>query len=200
MSVPPVVIMIAGPNGAGKSSIAPGLLAQALGVIQYVNADVIARGISGFNPEGAAVAAARIMLERLDELAHEGQSFAFETTGASRSFVSRIKKLQSVGYRFLLAYVWVKSPDLSVQRVAKRVSLGGHHVPEETIRRRYVRGLINFFDLYRPLASDWRFYDNSAPGNAILIAQGGNGISELVHGAERWSLVRQIVSQSRAEM
>lgn len=195
----PVVIMVAGPNGAGKSSIAPGLLAQALGVMEYVNADVIARGIAGFNPEGAAVAAGRIMIERLDELSQDRRSFAFETTGASRSFVARVKNLQMNGYRFLLVYVWVKSADLSVERVAKRVSLGGHDVPKETIRRRYRRGLANFFDLYRPLADGWRFYDNSAPGNAMLLAQGGKGLRDVVHGVERWSLVSQIANQSRMQ-
>jgi len=171
----PAVIMMAGPNGAGKSSIAPGLLAKALGVVEYVNADVIARGISGFDPDRAALSAGRIMLQRLDELAEERQSFSFETTGASRSFASRISGLKNQGYYFLLAYVWVKSADISVQRVAQRVALGGHNVPEETIRRRYMRGLANFFDLYRPLADEWQFFDNSAPGSAILIVEGCKG-------------------------
>src|SRR5271170_5316326 len=103
----PVVIMVAGPNGAGKSSIAPGLVAQALGVLEYVNADVIARGIAGFNADAASVAAGRIMLARLDELTDQRQSVAFETTGASRSFAPRMTRLQSLGYQFLLSYIWV---------------------------------------------------------------------------------------------
>jgi predicted ABC-type ATPase len=193
----PAVIMMAGPNGAGKSSIAPGLLAKALGVVEYVNADVIARGISGFNPDSAALAAGRIMLQRLDELAEERQSFSFETTGASRSFAARINRLKNQGYYFLLAYVWVKSADVSVQRVAQRVALGGHNVPEDTIRRRYLRGLANFFDLYRPLADEWRFFDNSAPGIAILIAQGGKGGQEIIHGVGTWQAVIQMARTAR---
>jgi len=189
--------MIAGPNGAGKTSVAPGLLAQALHVLEYVNADVIARGISGFNADAAAVAAGRIMLSRLDELASQRESFAFETTGASRSFATRITALKSTGYRFLLSYIWVDSADLSVERVAKRVLLGGHSIPEETIRRRYLRGLLNFFDLYRPLSDQWRFYDNSLPGNTILLAEGGTGRPEKIAGVDRWSLVQKTLATAR---
>jgi predicted ABC-type ATPase len=195
----PVVIMVAGPNGAGKSSIAPGLLKQALTVVEYVNADVIARGISGFNPEGAALAAGRIMLQRLDELAAERQSFAFETTGASRSFAPRIRALKSRGYSFLAAYVWVDSPDVSVDRVARRVALGGHNVPEEVIRRRYERGLVNFLDLYCALADEWRFFDNTAPGDAILVAEGQGNSPAVVYGAEVWRSVIQMAAKARAE-
>ena len=168
----PVVIMVAGPNGAGKSSIAPGLVAQALGVLEYVNADVIARGIAGFNADAASVAAGRIMLARLDELTDQRQSVAFETTGASRSFAPRMTRLQSLGYQFLLSYIWVNSADVSVSRVSKRVQLGGHSIPEETIRRRYIRSPLNFFDLYRALADEWRFYDNSSPGRCYTCGRG----------------------------
>jgi predicted ABC-type ATPase len=193
----PVVVMVAGPNGAGKSSIAPRLLAQTLNVIEYVNADVIARGISGFNPDGAALSAGRIMLARIDELAVERTSFAFETTGASRGFEPRIHQLQAAGYRFLLAFVWVRSADTAVQRVAKRVLLGGHKIPEETIRRRYRRGLINFFDLYRPIADEWRFYDNSGVGSAILVAEGGLRRPETIHGVEAWQNILQTLTKAR---
>jgi predicted ABC-type ATPase len=183
MEAHPAVIMVAGPNGAGKSTIAPGLLAKALGVVEYVNADVIARGLSGFDPDRAALSAGRVMLQRLDELESEKASFAFETTGASRTFVERIARLRNKGYFFLLAYVWVDSADVSVARVERRVLLGGHSVPVDTIRRRYIRGLQNFFSLYRPLADEWRFYNNSQGGNAILIAQGGSGRADQVYGA-----------------
>jgi predicted ABC-type ATPase len=193
----PAVIMVAGPNGAGKSSIASSLLPKALGVVEFVNADVIARGISGFDPDGAAMAAGRIMLQRLDELAEERQSFAFETTGASRTFASRISQLKRRGYYFLLAYVWVDSANTSVERVAKRVALGGHYVPEETIRRRYVRGLVNFFEIYRSLADEWQFFDNSAPGKAILIAERRRGGAETVYGAKTWRTVKQMARRAR---
>lgn len=193
----PVVVMVAGPNGAGKSSIAPRLLAQALGVLEYVNADVIARGISGFNWDGAAMSAGRIMLARLDELARERVSFAFETTGASRSFETRIVGLRKTGYRFLLMYVWVQSGEIAKERVAQRVLLGGHNVPEDTIRRRFDRGLANFFELYRPIADEWRFYDNSGAGDAILVAEGGLSRSETIYGAETWQKVLNVLAKAR---
>ena len=195
----PVVVMVAGPNGAGKSSVAPGLVAKALGVVEYVNADVIARGISGFNEDAAALSAGRIMLARLEELAAAHASFAFETTGASRSFGSRLAELKKAGYRFYLFFVWVRSVDISVQRVARRVMLGGHNIPEMTIARRYMRGLVNFFDLYRGLADEWRFYDNSAPGKAILVADGGCDRRETIHGTETWLTVLHMAQTARSD-
>src|SRR2546428_12586241 len=110
----PSVVVISGPNGAGKSTVAPRVLQGTLAITEFVNADVIARGLSAFNPEGAAVAAGRIMLERLRELAAQRASFAFETTLASRSFAPWIKTLIETGYEFHLVYVWIASPDLSV--------------------------------------------------------------------------------------
>jgi predicted ABC-type ATPase len=193
----PVVVMVAGPNGAGKSSIAPRLLAQTLGVLEYVNADVIARGISGFNWDGAALSAGRIMLERLDELTGQKVSFAFETTGASRSFEPRIGKLRERGYRFLLIYIWVQTAGTAVERVAKRVLLGGHGVPEDTVRRRFCRGLVNFFDLYRPIADEWRFYDNSGAGDAKLVAEGGLKRPEAIHGVETWQNTQRVLAEAR---
>ena len=195
----PTVVMVAGPNGAGKSSIAPGILAKALRLAEYVNADMIARGLAGFNPDLAAVAAGRVMLERLDELARENQPFAFETTGASRSFLPRIRRLRETGYSFLLTYIWVRSPDISVERVAQRVKLGGHNVPEKIIRRRYFRGLLNSFGLYLPIADEWQFYDNSAAGDAILVVEGGAHRTTVVHGKNTWQTILQMAEWARLE-
>ncbi len=155
------VIILSGPNGAGKSTAAPVLLRGTLAVEEFVNADAIARGLSAFNPEGAGLEAGRIMLKRLDELATSGANFAFETTLASRSFAAKMEKWIATGYRFHLVHLWLPSPDMCVARVANRVREGGHHIPEETIRRRYRAGLFNFFELYQPLAFSWRLYDNS---------------------------------------
>jgi predicted ABC-type ATPase len=158
----PIVVVIGGPNGAGKTTCASLLLPEAIGLRQFVNADTIAAGLSAFAPETVALQAGRIMLERLNELARERQSFAFETTLASRSFAPFLRELQTNGYTVHVAYVWLRSPDLSVDRVAGRVARGGHHVPEETVRRRYARGLTNFHRLYRPLADSWLLCDNSS--------------------------------------
>ncbi len=169
----PPVIIIGGPNGAGKTTIAPALLPETLGVVEYVNADVIARGLSGFNPDASAIAAAKIMLARVKELAESRAPFAFETTLASRSFAPWIADLRKQNaYQFFLAFVWVKSPDISIDRVATRVRHGGHFVPDDVVRRRYTRGLWNFFNLYMPIADRWYFYDNSVFNNGILVAEG----------------------------
>ncbi|MCP9493687.1 MAG: zeta toxin family protein [Pyrinomonadaceae bacterium MAG19_C2-C3] len=159
----PNVILISGANGAGKSTLAPHLLRDTFGVLEYVNADTIALGLSAFAPEQAAYGAGRIMLKRLDELAAGGKDFAFETTLASRSYVRRLKRLQEVrGYKVSLIFLWLGNADLAVSRVSERVKIGGHDVPEAVIRRRYVKGLRNFFELYQPLADAWRVYDVSS--------------------------------------
>ncbi len=151
----PNVVVLAGPNGAGKSTSAPSILKDALGVDEFVNADVIAQGLSGFEPERVGLAAGRIMLARLRELARQRSSFAFETTLASRSFAPWIADLTRTGYQFHLVFLWLPHPDIAVARVAARVRDGGHDVPEETVRRRYEAGLTNFFRLYQPMATTW---------------------------------------------
>lgn len=157
----PAVIFIAGPNGAGKSTAGPRLLRDEFGVLDFVNADVIAAGLSSFNPEGVAFQAGRILLERVRELAHGRKDFAVETTLAGRSYAAWIAGLKAEGYGFHLLFLSLPSADLAVERVANRVRMGGHNIPEDTIRRRYRAGLRNFFQLYRPLADRWRLYDSS---------------------------------------
>src|SRR5581483_4507058 len=168
----PNLILLAGPNGAGKSTAAPDLLRGALHVHEFVNADVIARGLSAFNPEGAAIEAGRVMLGRLKELASQRQNIAFESTLASRTFAPWIRELRKSGYRFHLFYFWLPSAEDCIRRVRERKSLGGHFVPEETIRRRYHGGIRNFFELYKPLASHWKFFDNTQKPR-LLLASGG---------------------------
>jgi len=140
----PSVVILAGPNGAGKSTTAPLLLQGALGVTEFVNADEIARGLSGFNPQGAAIAAGRVMLARIRDLGAQRVSFAFETTLASRSFAPWLKKLTRSGYAVHLVFLWLPSDDLALARVADRVRRGGHDVPAPTVRRRYRSGIRNF--------------------------------------------------------
>ena len=175
----PVIIIIAGPNGAGKSTLAPHLLKDAFGLLEYVNADTIAQGLSAFSPESVAFEAGRIMLARLRDLADDGASFAFESTLATRFYASWIGELRDKkGYDFHLIYLWLRSPELAVERVRSRVRLGGHHVPEEIVRRRYRKGLDNFFSLYQPLAETWTVFDNSEAGHPIIVAE-GTGTAEL---------------------
>src|ERR1700761_957880 len=166
----PNIYVIAGPNGAGKSTMAQVLLSEEFHCAEFVNADVIARGLSAFNPEGAALEAGRVMLQRLDELARQRVDFAFETTLASRTFAPRIRKSQEEGYKCHLFFAWLPHPDMAVDRVASRVAAGGHHVPEADIRRRYERGVANFLHLYMELADVWEVYDNS--GATRMMARG----------------------------
>lgn len=183
--------MIAGPNGAGKTTAAQTLLRGTLGVSAFVNADWIARGLSAFDPDSVALEAGRIMLNRLKELAESRANFAFETTLASRTFAPWIRELCDSGYRFALLYLWLPDPTQSVLRVAQRVNQGGHGVPDDTIRRRYAAGLRNFFHLYQPLTSRWRFYDNSLGKGPQLVARGRGRIEAAVYEAEKWAAIKR---------
>ncbi len=183
----PKVVLLAGPNGAGKSTTAAQLLRGTLGVGEFVNADVIARGLSSFNTDEVSMAAGRVMLARLHELAAAERSFAFETTLASRSFAPWIGALKERGYAFLLVFLWLPHAEGAAARVAERVCMGGHSVSPETIRRRFDRGLTNFFGLYRPLATRWWMYDNSVASGPRLIAAGRGLKAGRVADAAIWT-------------
>ena len=171
----PNVVVIAGPNGAGKSTAAPLLIGERLGIAEFVNADVIAAGLSAFAPERVPIEAGRIMLRRLNDLAAAGADFAFETTLASRSFAPWIAKLRRArGYRFHLAFLWLPSADMAVRRVSGRVRHGGHAVPPVDVRRRYERGIANFFELYAPIADSWEMHQNSSPPPELIAAKEGD--------------------------
>lgn len=166
----PRVVVIAGPNGAGKSTTAPPIVRKAFGIEEFVNADIIAQGLSVLAPETAAFRAGRVMLNRILELAGSRRSFAFETTLASRTFAPLLRRWQAEGYEFHLVYLWLPSASAAVRRVRELVRTGGHRVPEAIVRRRYARSLSNFFNLYRPLADSWLLLDNSGQPDPRAIA------------------------------
>ncbi|MDR1044154.1 MAG: zeta toxin family protein [Candidatus Adiutrix sp.] len=176
MGKDPHVIILAGPNGAGKSTSAPMLLRDTFAVDEFVNADTIAQGLSAFRPESAALEAGRIMLVRLHDLANKRGDFAFETTLASRTFAPWLKRLGKEGYKIHLMFLTLPDADAAIARVASRVSLGGHSVPINDIKRRFTSGLENFFQLYLPIVSSWKIYDNSRPGRPVKFAEGGPGL------------------------
>lgn len=184
----PKLIAISGPNGAGKSTLAPLLLRDAYSIMEFVNADTIAQGLSAFTPETVAFEAGRIMLRRLRDLAERRISFAFETTLASRSYALWIAGLLERGYEFNLMFLWLRSPDLAVQRVNERVRAGGHNVPEQIVRRRYFKGIKNFFHLYQALADSWGVYDNSSGGTSLIIAKGDRGNVAKIYDEDGWQL------------
>ena len=161
----PHAVIVAGPNGAGKSTLAPRLLAQEFDVSLFVNADVIAQGLAGFEPASVAVRAGRIMLERIEELHRERVSFAVESTISGATLNAFARRLKSSGYAVHLVYLWLPDPRIAVDRVRARVALGGHDIPEEDIRRRFFRSVANFETLYRRTADFWRVYRAVMPPN-----------------------------------
>jgi predicted ABC-type ATPase len=188
-------VAVAGANGAGKSTVGARLLKDTLGIEQFVNADDIARGLSGFAPESVALEAGRIMLRHIAELARRRETFAFETTLSGRTYARLIEELMTTGYRFHLIFLWLESPELAVQRVAMRVRRGGHSIPAAVVHRRYHRGVRNFRELYRPLAATWKVYDNSRVGPARAVALGTkDGVVDVVN-TETW---RRIEGSSSA--
>lgn len=156
----PNLYIIAGCNGAGKTTASYTILPEILECKEFVNADNIAAGLSPFNPGGVALGAGRIMLSRIHELIEEKADFAFETTLATRSYVSLIREARAKGYKIVLLYFWLDSPDQAIKRVAKRVAKGGHHIPDDVVTRRYFRGLHNLIHLYTPICDRWVVLDN----------------------------------------
>lgn len=154
--------IIAGCNGAGKTTASFTVLPEMLNCREFVNADEIAKGLSPFNPEGVALQAGRLMIERVLHLLKEGETFAFETTLATRSYVKLIQRAQKRGYFVTLLFFSLATPEQAVARVAKRVSQGGHNIPTDVILRRYDAGLTNMFQLYMPVVDYWALYDNSS--------------------------------------
>lgn len=156
----PTRYIIAGCNGAGKTTASYSVLPQLLDCREFVNADEIARGLSPFNPESVAIEAGKLMLQRIDLLLNQNKTFAIETTLATRSYASLVKRAKARGYSVVLLFFWLPTPEMAVDRVAKRVSEGGHNIPLETIHRRYWLGLSNFFNIFCPIVDAWMFFDN----------------------------------------
>jgi predicted ABC-type ATPase len=157
----PKVYVVAGPNGAGKTTFAAEFLPGFVHCLEFLNADLIAAGLSPFAPEKQNLRAGRLVLTRIRELTKAGQDFGFETTLSGRGYVSLLNRMSEEGYQIFLFFLWLPSPDLAVARVINRVRQGGHPVPEPVIRKRFHSGLRNLFQLYRPLLDRWWLYDAS---------------------------------------
>ena len=154
-------IIIAGPNGAGKTTFAREFLPKDGGVMHFVNADLLAAGLSPLKPELAALAAGRLFLKELDRLANAHADFSFESTLSGLTYLSRIKLWKAAGYQVEMVYLRLTSPQLALRRIAARVRQGGHNVPRNDVLRRFSRGWSNFATVYRLLAAAWAVYDNS---------------------------------------
>ena len=176
----PKLYIISGCNGAGKTTASYTILPEMFGLKECVNSDEIAERLSPNKPEAAAIRASRIMLERMNELMDKRADFGVETTLATRSLLRVIEDAKSLGYVVILIYFWLNSPDLAVERVARRVASGGHNVTEPTIRRRYVQGIINLMNRYIPVVDTWMIFDNSTTP-AAMIAEGGKDEMTKIH-------------------
>ncbi|MBX3282237.1 MAG: zeta toxin family protein [Acidobacteria bacterium] len=186
----PNVVVIAGPNGAGKSTLAPALLRDTFSVLEFVNADTIATGLSAFAPEDASLDASRVMLKRLGDLVKERRDFAFETTLAARSYAGWLTELQAKGYEVSLIFLWLETVEIAIQRVAARVRAGGHSIPEATIRRRFDRGLANFFELYLPVVDAWRVF-HASPIIPKEVARYDRANGETIFDGALWKKIRK---------
>lgn len=171
--------IISGPNGAGKTTASYSVLPKILQCREFVNADEIARGLSPFNPESVAIEAGRLMLNRIGELLRRNESFSIETTLSTRSYFRLVEQAHQQGYEVTLLYFWLKSPKQAIERVAERVSKGGHNIPCEIIIRRYYEGIDNLFNIYMPIVDTWILVDNSLTPRSI-IASGGKNQQEII--------------------
>ncbi len=155
------MIIIAGPNGAGKTTFARHFLPAEAQTLKFINADLIAAGLAPFNPESASFKAGRLMLEEMDECVDAEKSFAFETTLSGLTYLKKIARWQTLGYQVKLWFLSLPNADIAVARVARRVSQGGHNIPEAVIRRRFKAGLDLFHSHYKQVVNAWAFYDSS---------------------------------------
>ena len=164
----PRCVIIAGPNGSGKTTFAREFLPKDAGVLNFVNADLIAGGLSPFRPELAALAAGRMVLKELDRLAASRSDFAFESTLSGLAYVGRLRRWKRAGYRIEIVFLRVASSRLAIRRIASRVAQGGHDVPARDVARRFTRSWTNFDAIYKPLADQWAVYDNSGDEPVLL--------------------------------
>lgn len=181
----PSLYIIGGPNGAGKTTLARTLLPEYLKVVNFVNADSIAGGLSAYDPESVALDAGRIMLRRIHELADANEDFAFETTLASKYFIQFVQDVKRRGYSVTLIYVWLKSVNLALRRIRHRVAQGGHDVHKDVVRRRYDRGMVNLRSSFIPLADIWYVFDNSA-SEPLLVAERQVDHDPVIHLIPVW--------------
>ena len=181
--------IIAGCNGAGKTTASFTILPEILGCKEFINADEIAKGLSPFQPESVAMQAGRIMLARMDELLQKGETFAFETTLATKSYKQKIEWAQANGYEITLLFFWLDSPNMAKKRVAQRVAEGGHSIPSETIERRYHNGITNLFAIYIDMVDICYIYDNSE-GRKELIAQKEKHKGIIIYNNDKFNLMK----------
>jgi len=184
----PDLYIIAGCNGSGKTTASYTVLPEMLNCEEFINADEIAKGLSPFNPSKVALEAGRIMLRRINNFINNHYDFAFETTLSTRSHKKTIEKAKENGYEINLLFLYLDSVDLAIERVKTRVNEGGHEIPERVIKRRYLSGIKNLFDLYMPICDYWIITDNSNP-SLELVAEGNHKNISHVENIRKFELM-----------
>ena len=197
MSKLPKLYIIAGCNGAGKTTASFTILPEVLGCKEFINADEIAKGLSPFQPESVAVQAGRIMLTRMDELLQKGETFAFETTLATKSYKQKIEWAQANGYEVTLLFFWLCNVAMAKERVAQRVAEGGHNIPLETIERRYYNGIANLFAIYIDMVDICYIFDNSE-GERTPIAKKYKGEKEIIYNTDLYNQMKNSYEKERS--
>ena len=172
--------IIAGPNGSGKTTFAIEFLPEYVQCPNFINADMIAHGLSPFSPGAAAIKAGKLVLEQINKFANQGADFAFETTLSGKSYLNLFKALKEKGYKIHIFFLWIPDVNLAITRIKNRVSQGGHDVPQQDVIRRFKRSISNFFKLYQPYADSWMLFNN-ADLNPILIAERKNGKIRIIN-------------------
>ncbi len=189
------ILIIAGPNGSGKTTTASTLLSDFLKIYEFINADEIAKGLSPFHPETVSLAASKLMIKRLRELLDQGKNFAFETTAAGTNYLKYLTAAKEKSYQINLFFLWLSSPELALQRVAQIVAKGGHHIPAETIKRRYHLGAHHLLKNYLPLADVAVILDNSVMGRQKIIAYSVKG-TVAIEDAKSWEQISKAAQKN----
>lgn len=191
----PRMYIIAGCNGSGKTTASYTVLPEMLECTQFINSDEFAKSFNPFKPEAAAIRASRFMLMKFHYLFDKNMNFGIETTLATKTLLKMAQKAQSVGYEVTIMYIWLRNPDMAVERVKARVATGGHFIDEQTIRRRYYTGLHYFFSEYIPFCDHWLLMDNSTPPLRI-VARGNKNEAPEILDETTYSTIRELAEKA----
>lgn len=191
----PRLFILAGCNGAGKTTASYTFLPELLDCREFVNSDEFAKSLSPFDPSSASISASRYMVMRIQYLLEQMADFSIETTLATRSLVTIIKRAKSKGYKVTLIYLWLQSPELAIQRVRNRVLNGGHNIPEDVLRRRYKMGILYLFDTYLPLCDNWIIADNTHPPFTVVAE--GNLERTLIKDENKFKKIRSLIEDGQ---
>lgn len=188
--------IISGCNGAGKTTASYTILPEIIECKEFVNADEIAKGLSPFQPEKVAFESGRIMINRINELLKENESFAFETTLSTRSYRNKIIQAKKQGYTVTLLFFWLNNIELAKERVRIRVKEGGHNIPENVIERRYLKGIYNLFDIYLPIIDGALIFDNSFGKHELIAHKMGTDVLEIID-SEKFKQLKKVYDTKR---